>query len=269
MKRWTGRYCTLAALLALGAGTVARADNTLTGITVTSPAPNDICIMDGVSYKITYTGGDPVQNIQWKYTCTDCTPQTPVNWFYGPYTQVNTTENKLGNFTIEAIVTFQRYPMGGTYTQTKSVDIVVNPPDNVVLANGAAVTGVNLSPVPPGGGPNTAFKFTMRRGSRAVACGGTPCEFVDYADPAYVDQQWTDPVPYMTIYMDTITDWKGMLGDAAYQANANLSIVQVIDQNLGVKLPTGCGGTSEIHFPQTFHFRFKKIDNNNFQILSP
>jgi hypothetical protein len=179
----------------------------------------------------------------------------------------------LGNFTVKAIVTFQRYPSGGTYQQTKTVNVVVNPPDHVKLANGAAVLGVNLSPVPPGQGPNTSFKFTMMRGTgtgaRSVPCNGMPVEYVHHADPAYQDQKWTDPVPFMSIYMNTITDGKGLIGDANYQAFANGSIVDEIDQNLGVKLPTGCGGTREIHFPETFHFRYKKIDNNNFQILSP
>ena len=62
---------------------------------------------------------------------------------------------------------------------------------------------------------------------------------------------------------------KGLVGDANYQAFANGVVVDEIDQNIGVKLPTGCGGTLEGHFPETFHFRFVKIDNTNFQIVSP
>ncbi len=62
---------------------------------------------------------------------------------------------------------------------------------------------------------------------------------------------------------------KGLIDGAGYRAFADGSIVDEIDQYLGVTLPTGCSGTREIHFPETFHFRYKKIDNNNFQILSP
>jgi len=62
---------------------------------------------------------------------------------------------------------------------------------------------------------------------------------------------------------------KGTVDDAGYRAFADGSIVDEIDQYLGVTLPTACSGNREIHFPETFHFRYKKIDTNNFQILSP
>jgi hypothetical protein len=66
-----------------------------------------------------------------------------------------------------------------------------------------------------------------------------------------------------------ITDGKGVDNSAAWPFYNPGDIFDELDQNLGVKLPTGCGGTREIHFPETFHFRYMKIDNNNYQLLSP
>jgi len=252
----------------LGPGVFACADNSLTGVSVTSPV-GDICIGEPVTYKVTYAGGDPVQSVQWQATCTDCVPQTTVTLGSSSSVQINTTATKLGNFTIKAIVTFSRLPAGGTYQQTKTVNILVNPPDHIKLSNGAAVLGVNLTTVTLAQGPNTPFLFTLLRGARAVPCGGMPVEFVHHADPAYADHHWTDSVPFMSISANTLTDMKGLVGDANYQAFANGVVVDEIDQNIGVKLPTGCGGTLEVHFPETFHFRFVKIDNANFQIVSP
>ena len=102
--------------------------------------------------------------MQCQATCTDCVPQTTVTLGSGSSVQSNTTATKLGTFTIKAIVTFSRLPAGGTYQQTKTVNILVNPPDHIKLSNGAAVLGVNLTTVTLAQGPNTPFLFTLLRG---------------------------------------------------------------------------------------------------------
>lgn len=168
MINWCNmRFSTFTVLIAFcfWATTALGAGNSVTGITITTADPNDICIGDSVTYKVNYTGGDPVQSVQWWYTCTDCTPQNQVNWGSGPYTQRSTTETMVGNFQIKATVTFQNYPTPQTYQGTATVNVTVNPPNKVevdpqFLNKPTPILGPGATQ------PNLWVKFKIKRNSR-------------------------------------------------------------------------------------------------------
>lgn len=69
--------------------------------------------------------------------------------------------------------------------------------------------------------------------------------------------------------MAELTDKKGVIGNAANLALPNGTIVDKFQQNLGLRLPTGCGSMQDVHLTPSFHFQMKKIDNNHWQLVKP
>ena len=75
--------------------------------------------------------------------------------------------------------------------------------------------------------------------------------------------------PYLTTTAGAILDQKGVLGDAAFAYYPVGTILDEFDQSLGLRLPTGCGGTQDITAGGVFHFQMIKVDSGHWKLVSP
>jgi hypothetical protein len=186
-----------------------------------------------------------------------------------------TLEDRVGTCQLRVVAHFSTGQPNGAYDVTATFSVTVLPPDTVTLANGAKVLNQNLAIVPSGPNPqpNVQVIFNIQYGSRILNCGGTAIENVkrsSYTDALLStapDTEWTDPVPYLSCTLGAVTDGKGIVDSPLYQGWQPNTIVEHFDQYIGLKVPTACGGTQEIHFPTKFQFKMIKIDGGNWQLI--
>jgi hypothetical protein len=278
---WNALRLGLVASFMLWATSALGAGNKVTGVTIKAPDPNDVCVGDSVNYTVTWSGGDPFSSARWWYTRMNCNPPVQKDWFNGAYSSITNTEAQVADYDITVEVTFLDYPNGGTpYKSSTTVQLIVNPPDNVQLDT--SCLNVPTATIAAGQQPNLNVLFKIRRGKRQVYLTAPVKEKLDRApyglNPPLID--WGAADFLSCTEPGVINDKKSLTVANAvlYNADPRGTVEDELDQYLRITLPTGCGDQDfdladgdqlRPDLANRFHFRFIKWDNSSWYLSKP